>query len=70
MNETTLLYVMTAFVIIFEMTGHHQMLLPVMLAALVSFMVAHVLGARDLYQALAANYQYLLGPSAESPDGV
>ncbi len=50
----------TSFVIIFEMTGHHQMLLPIMLAALLGFMTAKVLGAKHLYQALAASYAYLL----------
>ncbi|MBI4397216.1 MAG: chloride channel protein, partial [Elusimicrobia bacterium] len=50
----------TAFVIIFEMSGQHQMLLPVMLASLVAFMTARVLGAKNLYQTLSLNYQYLL----------
>jgi H+/Cl- antiporter ClcA len=50
----------TSFVIIFEMTGHHQMLTPIMLAALIAFMVARLLGARHLYQALSLNYQSLL----------
>ncbi len=52
----------TAFVIIFEMTGNHQMLLPVMLSSLLAFMTARVLGAKHLYQALAKNYEYLLSP--------
>lgn len=52
---------MTAFVIIFEMTGHHQMLLPIMLASLMAFMVARSVGAKHLYQALAASYATLLG---------
>lgn len=51
---------MTAFVIIFEMTGDHQMLLPLMLAALTSFMLAKVLGARKLYHVLSENYRGLL----------
>ncbi len=50
----------TSFVIIFEMTGHHQMLLPIMLASLIAFVVAKIVGARHLYQTLATNYQYLL----------
>lgn len=50
----------TAFVIIFEMTGHHEMLLPVMLVSLLSFMTARVLGARHLYHALSDQYKYLL----------
>jgi len=53
----------TSFVIIFEMTGHHQMLLPIMLSSLLAFMVARVLGAKHFYQALATNYNYLLGSS-------
>ncbi len=53
----------TAFVIIFEMTNQHQMLLPVMLASLLSFMTAHVVGARHLYKALAENYRDLLTSS-------
>jgi H+/Cl- antiporter ClcA len=55
----------TSFVIIFEMTGHHQMLLPVMLASLIGFMVARLLGAEHLYQALCVNYEYLLGGAPE-----
>lgn len=47
----------TAFVIIFEMTGHHQMLLPIMLASLIAFMVARIFGAAHLYQTLAENYR-------------
>lgn len=58
----------TSFVIIFEMTGHHQMLLPIMLASLLAFMVARVLGVKHLYQALAANYQSLLGPGIAVSD--
>ncbi len=54
---------MTSFVIIFEMTGHHQMLLPIMLASLIAFMVAKIVGARHLYQSLALNYEYLLSPT-------
>jgi chloride channel protein, CIC family len=50
----------TAFVVIFEMTNDHQMLLPVMLASLIAFMTAHLLGAKHLYKALAENYRPLL----------
>ncbi len=57
----------TAFVIIFEMTGHHQMLLPVMLGSLLGFMVARLTGAAHLYQALCVNYNSLLGNALESP---
>ena len=58
----------TSFVIIFEMSGQHQMLLPIMLASMLAFMVARVLGTKHLYQALAANYQYLLVPEMASPE--
>ena len=53
---------MTAFVIIFEMTGgHHQMLIPIMLASLIAFLIARLLKSQHLYQALAANYEFMLG---------
>jgi H+/Cl- antiporter ClcA len=51
---------MTAFVIIFEMTGYHPMLLPIMLASLSAFMTVRLLGAKPLYKALAAQYASLL----------
>jgi H+/Cl- antiporter ClcA len=51
---------MTAFVIIFEMTGQHQMLLPVMLGSLLAFMTARVLRAKHLYDSLASSYSWLL----------
>lgn len=57
---------MTAFVIIFEMTNDHQMLLPVMLASLLAFMTAHLLGAKHLYKALSENYRPLLEKPAVS----
>ncbi|MDD4004613.1 MAG: chloride channel protein [Elusimicrobiaceae bacterium] len=47
---------MTSFVIIFELTGHHSMLLPIMLASLIAYMVVRSLGARSLYAALADRY--------------
>lgn len=50
----------TAFVIIYEMTGHHQMLVPVMLASLTAYMVARILGAKHLYPTLSLNYRFLL----------
>jgi H+/Cl- antiporter ClcA len=53
---------MTAFVIIFEMTNQHNMLLPVMLGAMIAFMVARLVKAQHLYDALAAGYDSLLGP--------
>lgn len=51
---------MTSFVIIFEMTGHHQMLLPLMLASLIAFMMARLLGIPHLYKALASAYGPIL----------
>ena len=51
----------TAFVIIFEMTGHHQMLLPIMLTALIATLTARTLGARHLYQTLADSYGAMVG---------
>lgn len=56
----------TAFVIVYEMTGHHQTLLPVMLAAAIGFMTARVLGAKHLYQTLSDNYSDLL-PRSDAP---
>lgn len=50
----------TSFVIIFEMTGHHQLLTPIMLASLLAFIVARLLGAEHLYSTLSQNYQFLL----------
>jgi H+/Cl- antiporter ClcA len=50
----------TAFVIIFEMTGHHALLLPIMLASLLAFMVARLSGAEHLYQALSRSFERLL----------
>ena len=54
----------TSFVIIFEMTGHHQMLLPLMLASLLAFMTARLFGAEHLYKALARQYTPLLEENA------
>lgn len=46
----------TAFVIIYEMTGHHNALLPIMMAALLGYMTSKALRARHLYQTLADLY--------------
>jgi H+/Cl- antiporter ClcA len=54
----------TSFVIIFEMTGHHDMLLPVMLSAMLAFMVSRLLGMPPLYHALSHGYRELLPPKA------
>ncbi len=50
----------TSFVIIFEMTGHHQMLLPVMLCSVLAFIAAKTIGAKHLYHDLSLNYGFLL----------
>lgn len=47
---------MTSFVIIYEMTGRHEMLLPIMLASLIGYMISRLFGARHLYQTLASFY--------------
>jgi len=54
----------TSFVIIFEMTGNHVLLVPIMLSSLTAFMVNRVLGVPHLYPTLALNYAYLLGKNA------
>lgn len=41
------------------------MLVPVMLASLLAFIVARLLKAKHLYQALAANYEQMLTPSRQ-----
>jgi H+/Cl- antiporter ClcA len=51
---------MTSFVIIFEMTGHHRMLLPLMLASVIPFMMARLLNVPHLYKALASGYDCVL----------
>ena len=50
----------TSFVIIYEMTGHHQMLLPLMLASMIGYMTARIFRAKHLYQSLAGFYDKLL----------
>lgn len=54
----------TAFVIIFEMTGQHQMLLPIMLASLLASMAARLCGAKHFYQTMAEQYNVLLPHAA------
>ncbi len=51
----------TAFVIIFEMAGHHELLLPIMLSSLISVLTAKAVGAKHLYQTLAGVYGEILG---------
>lgn len=55
----------TSFVIIYEMTGQHQMLLPIMLASLLGTMTAKLFKTRHLYQALASDYTRLLNTEAK-----
>ncbi|MHB1091375.1 chloride channel protein [Thiobacillus sp.] len=47
---------MTAFVIVMEMTGNHDMMVPLMLAALLATAVSRIVCPRPLYKALASNY--------------
>ncbi len=47
----------TSFVIIFEMTNQHQMILPIMLASLIGYMIARIFRAKHLYQTLAGFYE-------------
>jgi H+/Cl- antiporter ClcA len=51
---------MTAFVIIFEMTGHHDMLLPLMLGSLIPFIAARFFEIPSLYKRLAQDYEPIL----------
>ncbi|HRK61250.1 MAG TPA: chloride channel protein [Candidatus Omnitrophota bacterium] len=53
----------TSFVIIYEMTGHPQLLLPIMLASLIGYMVAKACKTQHLYQALSKSYNHLLSSS-------
>lgn len=57
----------TAFVIIFEMTGSHDSLIPIMLASLAAFMTARLSGAQHLYKTLAAQYDELLQEKPVEP---
>jgi H+/Cl- antiporter ClcA len=46
--------------IIFEMTGHHQMVLPLMLSALMGFLIARMVGAQHFYKTLSLQYAPLI----------
>jgi H+/Cl- antiporter ClcA len=46
----------TAFVIVLEMTDSHAMAVPLMLAALIAFGTARLIGARPIYHALSENF--------------
>ncbi|MBX7149041.1 chloride channel protein [bacterium] len=47
---------MTSFIIVFEMTNDHHMLLPVMLACLIAVVVARLTGSQHLYKTLSDFY--------------
>jgi H+/Cl- antiporter ClcA len=46
----------TAFVIVMEMTGNHDMVVPLMLTTLLATAVSRIVCPRPLYKALATNY--------------
>jgi H+/Cl- antiporter ClcA len=56
---------MTCFIIVFEMTNDHHMLLPVMLACLVAVIAARLTGSHHLYKTLASFYQDLFSLPGE-----
>jgi len=53
----------TAFVIVMEMTGNHDMMVPLMLATLLATAVSRIVCPRPLYKALASNYLARARPS-------
>lgn len=57
----------TSFMIIFEMTGHHQMVLPLMLSALMGFLVARMAGAKQFYKTLSLQYAPLIETPLSPP---
>lgn len=57
---------MTCFIIVFEMTEDHHLLLPVMLACLIAVVVARLTGSHHLYKRLASFYQDLFALPVES----
>lgn len=54
----------TAFVIVMEMTGNHDMVVPLMLATLLATAVSRMICPRPLYKALADNYLARCRPAA------
>lgn len=54
----------TAFVIVMEMTGNHDMVVPLMLSTLLATAVSRVVCPRPLYKALASNYLARVRPPA------
>lgn len=52
----------TAFVIVMEMIGNHDMVVPLMLATLLATAVSRVVCPRPLYKALASNYLARMRP--------
>ena len=55
----------TAFVIVMEMTGNHDMVVPLMLATLLATAVSRMICPRPLYKALADNYLARCRPQPE-----
>jgi len=47
---------MTAFVIILEMTGDHQAVIPIMAAAMLGYVTSRILSREPLYHGLARVY--------------
>lgn len=46
----------TSFVIVFEMTGHNEMLLPIMLSSLIGYIISKSLKSKPIYQELSKRY--------------
>jgi H+/Cl- antiporter ClcA len=47
---------MTAFVIILEMTGDHQAVIPIMAVSMIGYLTSRVLSREPLYHGLSRNY--------------
>lgn len=47
----------TSFIIVFEMTGHNQLLIPLMTSSLMSYIISKSLGIKPLYHILAERYK-------------
>ena len=57
----------TAFVIVMEMTDNHNMVVPLMLATLLSTAVSRMICHRPLYKGLASNYLNRVQPDIVTP---
>ena len=55
---------MTCFIIVFEMTNDHHLLLPTMLACLIAVIAARLTGSHHLYKTLASFYHETFPPPA------